>query len=113
MNDIIVSDNKQQIIDETQKKVNKINKEFTRGLITEDERYKNVCALWAKATSDISNELQTIAKKNTMNPIFMMMNSGARGSANQFNQLAGMRGLIAKPTGETIEIPIKSNLIEG
>ena len=113
MNDIIVSDNKQQIIDETQKKVNKINKEFTRGLITEDERYKNVCALWAKATSDISNELQAIAKKNTMNPIFMMMNSGARGSANQFNQLAGMRGLIAKPTGETIEIPIKSNLIEG
>ena len=84
-----------------------------RGLITEDERYKTVCSLWAKATSDISQELQTIAKENMMNPIFMMMNSGARGSANQFNQLAGMRGLIAKPTGETIEIPVKSNLIEG
>ena len=113
MSDVIESKQKGQIIADTQSKVDKVNKQFQRGLITEDERYKTVCSLWAKATSDISQELQTIAKENMMNPIFMMMNSGARGSANQFNQLAGMRGLIAKPTGETIEIPVKSNLIEG
>ncbi len=113
MSDVVVSKTKKQVIADTQAKVDKVNKQFQRGLITEEERYKTVCDLWNKANDDVSNELQEIAKNDTKNPIFMMMNSGARGSASQFTQLAGMRGLMANPKGESIEIPITSNLIEG
>ena len=113
MSDVVVSKKKPQIIHETQEKVDKVNKQFQRGLITDEERYKTVCDLWNKANDTVSNELQEIAKNDTKNPIFMMMNSGARGSASQFTQLAGMRGLMQNPKGESIEIPITSNLIEG
>lgn len=113
MSDVVVSKDKQDIIAATQEKVDKVNKQYQRGLITDEERHKTVCDLWNKANDDVSNGLQKVAKSDTKNPIFMMMNSGARGNASQFTQLAGMRGLIAKPNGEAVEIPITSNLIEG
>ena len=113
MSDVITSKSKDQVIKDTQTSVDKVNKQFARGLITEDERHTSVCDLWLKATDTISAELQDLAKKDTKNPILMMMNSGARGSISQFTQLSGMRGLMAKPNGEYIEIPITSNLIEG
>src|SRR5574344_2191064 len=113
MSDVITSKIKEQVIKDTQVNVDKVNKQFARGLITEEERYNSVCKLWNEATDTISAELQDLAKKDTKNPILMMMNSGARGSISQFTQLSGMRGLMAKPNGESIEIPITSNFIEG
>ena len=111
--DIEVSKDKQQIIDEGKKIVENINKQFKRGLITEEERYISVIEAWTKQGDKIKAELQEIAKGDFKNPIFMMMNSGARGSISNFVQLAGMRGLMAKPDGSTVEIPITSNFSEG
>ena len=113
MSDVITSDIKEQVISDTQDKVDKVTKQFARGLITEEERHKTVVELWNKATDTVSANLKELAAKDTKNPILMMMNSGARGNISQFTQLSGMRGLMAKPNGEPIEIPIKSNLIEG
>ena len=93
--------------------VEKINKQFKRGLITEEERYNNVIDVWTKAKAKIEQELQEISSGNFDNPTFMMMNSGARGSIGNFSQLVGMRGLMAKPDGSTVEIPITSSLMEG
>jgi DNA-directed RNA polymerase subunit beta' len=111
--DIMTSEHKQEIIDEGKKKVEEVTKQYKRGLITDDERYNKVVEIWNKATSDVQSELATIAKDNGDNPVFMMMNSGARGSMGQFGQMAGMRGLIAKPNGKAVEIPITSNFKEG
>ena len=113
MSDVVTSQSKEKIIAETNEKVNKVNKQFARGLITDEERHNTVIDLWNHATDEISAELQDLAKKEIKNPILIMMNSGARGSISQFTQLSGMRGLMAKPNGEPIEIPITSNLIEG
>ena len=111
--DVVRSDKKQEIIDEAKEKVEKINKQFQRGLITEEERYENVINTWNRATDEVKNELSVISENNYDNPIFMMMNSGARGSISNFTQLSGMRGLMAKPDGSTVEIPITSSFIEG
>ena len=111
--DVVRSDDKEQIIERAKAKVDKINKQYQRGLITETERYENVIASWNNATDEIKDELAEISKNNYDNPIFMMMNSGARGSISNFTQLAGMRGLMAKPDGSTVEIPITSSFIEG
>ncbi len=111
--DVVRSDKKQEIIDEAKEKVEKINKQFQRGLITEEERYENVINTWNRATDEVKNELSAISENNYDNPIFMMMNSGARGSISNFTQLSGMRGLMAKPDGSTVEIPITSSFIEG
>ena len=111
--DVVRSDDKNEIIERAKVKVDKINKQYQRGLITEDERYENVITSWNKATDEIKDELAEISKNNYDNPIFMMMNSGARGSISNFTQLAGMRGLMAKPDGSTVEIPITSSFIEG
>ncbi len=113
MSDVITSDIKEDVINETQEKVDKVTKQYARGLITDEERHNTVIGLWNKATDTISANLNDVASKDTKNPILMMMNSGARGNISQFTQLSGMRGLMAKPNGEPIEIPIKSNLIEG
>ena len=113
MSDVITSSIKEDVINDTQEKVDKVQKQFARGLITEEERHNTVVDLWNKAVDTVSKDLEDVAKKDTKNPILMMMNSGARGSISQFTQLSGMRGLMAKPNGETIEIPIKSNLMEG
>ena len=113
ISDVVRSDDKEQIIERAKEKVEKINKQYQRGLITEDERYENVINAWNNATDEIKDELAELSKNNYDNPIFMMMNSGARGSISNFTQLAGMRGLMAKPDGSTVEIPITSSFIEG
>lgn len=111
--DIVPSKTKHQVIDEGKALVEKINKQFKRGLITEEERYNNVIEVWTKANKKIQKELEEISSADFDNPLFMMMNSGARGSISNFSQLAGMRGLMAKPDGSTVEIPITSNFSEG
>ncbi len=111
--DIIASDNKENIIADGKKKVEQIGKQYNRGLITEEERYQKVLEVWNNANEEIKNDLSKLASENPDNPIFIMMNSGARGSMEQFRQVAGMCGLMAKPNGMTVEIPITSNFTEG
>ncbi len=111
--DIHVSETKEKVIEEGKEIVDKINKQFKRGLITEEERYNNVISTWNSQQDKVKAELQAMADGDFDNPLFMMMNSGARGSISNFVQLAGMRGLMAKPDGSTVEIPITSNFIEG
>ena len=111
--DIIVSKNKEEIIKKGNDEVKKIEKQFKRGLITNQERYELVIDVWDRAKDEIKNELEVYAKTMEDNPIFIMMNSKARGSISNFVQLAGMRGLMAKPNGESVEIPVTSNFREG
>lgn len=111
--DIMISKTKDDVIKEGNQIVEKINKQFKRGLITEEERYNNVIETWTVQQDKIKEELQAMSKDDFDNPLFMMMNSKARGSISNFVQLAGMRGLMAKPDGSTVEIPITSNFIEG
>ncbi len=111
--DIVPSKTKKQVIAESQELVEKVNKQFKRGMITEEERYNTVIDIWNKANDKIKSELKSIAEGDFDNPLFMMMNSGARGSIGQFSQISGMRGLMAKPDGSTIEIPVTSNFTEG
>ncbi|MDE6284404.1 MAG: DNA-directed RNA polymerase subunit beta' [Bacilli bacterium] len=113
ISDVVRSDKKEEIIAKAKEKVDKINKQYQRGLITELERYENVITVWNKATDEVKDELNAQSANNYDNPIFMMMNSGARGSISNFTQLAGMRGLMAKPDGSTVEIPITSSFMEG
>ncbi len=111
--DIVPSKTKHAVIEQGHEMVEKINKQFKRGLITEEERYNSVIDVWTKANQKIQKELEEISSGDFENPVFMMMNSGARGSISNFSQLAGMRGLMAKPDGSTVEIPIISNFAEG
>ncbi|MGD1966555.1 DNA-directed RNA polymerase subunit beta' [Staphylococcus aureus] len=109
--DIVVLPDKQQILDEHEKLVDRITKQFNRGLITEEERYNAVVEIWTDAKDQIQGELMQSLDKT--NPIFMMSDSGARGNASNFTQLAGMRGLMAEPSGKIIELPITSSFREG
>ncbi|MED4534539.1 DNA-directed RNA polymerase subunit beta' [Metabacillus fastidiosus] len=109
--DIIVLKEKEEIISEAQTEVDNVLKQFRRGLITEDERYERVISIWSKAKDNIQSKL--MASLDKRNPIFMMSDSGARGNASNFTQLAGMRGLMANPAGRIIELPIKSSFREG
>lgn len=111
ISDIVVLPEKQGILDEAQSKVDKVLKQFRRGLITEEERYDRVIAIWSEAKDVIHNRL--MGSLSNRNPIYMMSDSGARGNASNFTQLAGMRGLMADPSGKIIEIPIKSSFREG
>ena len=111
--DIIADSNKEQIISDGKKKVDQIGKQYKRGLITEQERYERVIEVWNNANEQIKNDLSKLAEENPNNPIFIMMKSGARGSLEQFRQVAGMIGLVAKPNGMTVEIPITSNYTDG
>ncbi|MBQ7031745.1 MAG: DNA-directed RNA polymerase subunit beta' [Bacilli bacterium] len=113
ISDVVRSDKKQEIIAAAKQKVEKINKQYQKGIITEQERYESVITIWENATDEVKDELSVITDNNYENPIFMMMNSGARGSISNFTQLSGMRGLMAKPDGSTVEIPITSSFIEG
>lgn len=109
--DIMVLEEKHDIIDEAHKQVNNITKQFRRGLITDDERYERVIGVWNNAKDQIQSKLmETLDAKN---PIFMMSDSGARGNISNFTQLAGMRGLMAAPSGKIMELPIISNFREG
>ncbi|ABS20471.1 DNA-directed RNA polymerase subunit beta' [Bacillus cytotoxicus] len=109
--DILVLGEKDEILHEAQAKVDKVIKQFRRGLITEEERYDRVISIWSNAKDVIQGKLMKSLDKR--NPIFMMSDSGARGNASNFTQLAGMRGLMANPSGRIIELPIKSSFREG
>lgn len=111
VSDMVIPQEKYTLISETEKLVESIEKQFKRGFITDDERYRLVIAEWDKTTKAVTKALQENMEK--FNPIQMMAHSGARGSINQIRQLAGMRGLMASTSGKTIEIPIKANFREG
>ena len=111
ISDIVVLPEKREILDAAQEKVDRVLKQFRRGLITEEERYDRVIAIWSEAKDKIQDRLMN--SLSDQNPIFMMSDSGARGNASNFTQLAGMRGLMADPAGKIIEIPIKSSFREG
>lgn len=113
MGDIVTSQHKNEIVDESQKLVDKINKQYKKGLITEEERFNKVIETWNKAKDKVQAELEEVSKEDVDNPIFMMMHSKARGNISNFTQIAGMRGIMAKPTGESVEIPVLSNFKEG
>ena len=131
---MIIPSAKENIIKSAEKQVVEISRQYTEGLITRGEKYNKVIDIWAKATDDVANEMMDAMKitpvadregnstpdkeeksvaKESFNPIYMMANSGARGSKDQMRQLAGMRGLMAKPSGEIIETPITANFREG
>ena len=111
--DIIESQSKPAIIEEANKKVSQVNKQFKRGLITDNERYKKVIEVWNEAKDQISSELADIIKTHKDNSISMMIDSKARGNLGNYTQMAGMRGLMMKSNGETVEIPITSSFTEG
>ncbi|HZV00018.1 MAG TPA: DNA-directed RNA polymerase subunit beta', partial [Planctomycetota bacterium] len=110
---------KKEILDRTQKKVDGIQKQYEKGVITDLERYNQIIDEWTQATEQVGEAMMAELKndvrngKKFLNPIWMMTGSGARGSAQQVRQLAGMRGLMAKPSGKIIETPIKANFREG
>ncbi len=122
---MIIPEAKAKILRVAEERVREIEKQYTEGLITPGEKYNKVVDIWAKATDDVANEMMESMKKErvdkdgksvfqeSMNPIYMMSDSGARGSKDQMRQLAGMRGLMAKPSGEIIETPITANFREG
>ena len=111
VSDATIPPEKKNIIDTAEKKIDTVFDQFKNGLLSDGERYNAVLKIWAKATEDVSVALQK--NLNRYNPIFMMADSGARGSMSQIRQLAGMRGLIANTSGKTIEIPIRANYREG
>jgi DNA-directed RNA polymerase subunit beta' len=126
MKDMVIPSSKAEIIEKAEKEVKSIDNQYISGLITDGEKYNKVVDIWAQSTENVASEmmkemaLEELAgpdkKKmevNSFNPIFMMSDSGARGSKDQMRQLAGMRGLMAKPSGEIIETPITSNFREG
>jgi DNA-directed RNA polymerase subunit beta' len=110
-NDVVIPPEKQSILDKFDKLVGDITDQYDMGLITQEERHEAVVEKWNAATDEVAEAM--IQNLDTLNPIFMMANSGARGSFKQIRQLAGMRGLMANPKGEIIERPIKSNFMEG
>jgi len=131
---MITPEGKQTIIENAERQVAEISRQYTEGLITQGEKYNKVVDIWAKATDDVANEMMEAMKidpvldekgkavldekgvpliEESFNPIYMMADSGARGSKDQMRQLAGMRGLMAKPSGEIIETPIVANFREG
>ena len=110
-NDVVIPPEKQAILDKYDKLVGEITDQYDMGLITQEERHEAVVEKWNAATDEVAEAM--IQNLDTLNPIFMMANSGARGSFKQIRQLAGMRGLMANPKGEIIERPIKSNFMEG
>ena len=113
MSDFVSSDRKPEIVAAAQKDVDNINKQYRRGLITNQERYERVVERWNNATDEVKAELQEKADADLENPIFMMMHSKARGNISNFTQVGGMRGLMAKPNGESVEIPVTSSFLEG
>jgi DNA-directed RNA polymerase subunit beta' len=125
IDDMLIPSNKKSLLDEAQKEIERVQEQYTEGLITDGERYNKVIDIWAQVTENIadvmlkelgSESVEASPKNETtesFNPIYMMADSGARGSAQQVRQLAGMRGLMAKPSGEIIETPITANFREG
>jgi DNA-directed RNA polymerase subunit beta' len=115
VDDIVIPREKADMIDKANKDVESIQKQWRQGHITQEERYNRVVEVWTKTNEDLTNiTMKTLeSDRDGFNSIYMMANSGARGSRNQIRQLAGMRGLMAKPSGDIIELPIRSNFKEG
>ncbi|MER3417046.1 MAG: DNA-directed RNA polymerase subunit beta' [Gemmataceae bacterium] len=117
--DLRTPPNKEQVIREAEKEVDKINNQWRRGVLTDEERYNKVIDVWTRVRDDITRDMIHLLKndkrdgKPYLNPIFLMAHSGARGGVEQIRQLAGMRGLMSKPSGQIIETPIKANFREG
>jgi DNA-directed RNA polymerase subunit beta' len=110
-NDIVIPPDKEKILGGYEKRVEEVHGQYDMGLITEDERHETIVNIWTEATDEVANAMEE--HFDELNPVFMMANSGARGSMKQIRQLAGMRGLMANPKGEIIERPIKANFMEG
>ncbi|MDR2068295.1 MAG: DNA-directed RNA polymerase subunit beta' [Spirochaetaceae bacterium] len=115
VDDIVVPKEKTAMIDKANREVDSIQRQYRQGHITQEERYNRVVEVWSKTNEDLTNiMMKTLeADRDGFNSVYMMANSGARGSRNQIRQLAGMRGLMAKPSGDIIELPIRSNFKEG
>ncbi|MDR1029994.1 MAG: DNA-directed RNA polymerase subunit beta' [Treponema sp.] len=115
VDDIVIPKEKAEMIDQASREVDSIQKQHRQGHITQEERYNRVIEVWNKTNDELTNiMMKTLeADRDGFNSIYMMANSGARGSRNQIRQLAGMRGLMAKPSGDIIELPIRSNFKEG
>ncbi len=115
LDDILIPDDKRDMIDSANRDVEAIQNQYRQGHITNEERYNRVVEVWSKTNEDLTNVMMDSLKndKGGFNPIYMMADSGARGSRSQIRQLAGMRGLMAKPSGDIIELPIRSNFKEG
>ncbi|VBB08855.1 rna polymerase alpha subunit [Lucifera butyrica] len=111
ISDIKIPEEKKEILSHTEAEVDRIDKQYRRGLLTETERYERIIDLWTKATDDVTGALMNTLDR--FNPVYMMANSGARGNIQQIRQLAGMRGLMADPSGRIIDLPIKANFREG
>ncbi len=110
-NDIVIPPAKEEILAGYEKRVEEVHSQYDMGLITEDERHETIVNIWTEATDEVAGAMEN--HFDELNPVFMMANSGARGSFKQIRQLAGMRGLMANPKGEIIERPIKANFMEG
>jgi DNA-directed RNA polymerase subunit beta' len=110
-NDIVIPSDKEEILSEYEERVAKVEAQYERGLITDEERHESIVNIWTEATDTVADAMERTFYE--LNPIYMMANSGARGSSKQIRQLAGMRGLMANPKGEIIERPIKANFMEG
>src|ERR1700758_967252 len=110
-NDVVIPPEKEALLAEYEERVGKVEQAYEHGLITEAERHESIVNIWTEATDKVSEVM--LANLDELNPLFMMANSGARGSFAQLRQLAGMRGLMANPKGEIIERPIKANFMEG
>ena len=115
VSDIIIPESKTNLINDADSNVSQVQDQYKKGIITNEERYNRIVEIWSRANEELTNELMDELEKdkNGFNPIYMMASSGARGSRNQIKQLAGMRGLMAKPSGDIIELPIRSNFKEG
>ena len=111
IDDVKVPEAKKEILEHASKEVETVLKQYKRGLITEEERYNSVIKIWEKATDNVKDAMRD--NFTSLNPVFMMSESGARGNLDQLKQIAGMRGLMASTTGKTVEIPIKSSFREG
>ena len=110
-NDIVIPPDKEKILSGFEERVEEVHSQYDMGLITEDERHETIVNIWTEATEKVAAAMEN--HFDELNPVFMMANSGARGSMKQIRQLAGMRGLMANPKGEIIERPIKANFMEG
>ncbi len=110
-NDIVIPPDKEKILSGYEKRVEEVHRQYDMGLITDEERHETIVNIWTEATDTVADAMQE--NFTELNPVFMMANSGARGSFKQIRQLAGMRGLMANPKGEIIERPIKANFMEG
>src|SRR6266702_4676099 len=111
--DVLKPPHKQQILDEFEKRAEKVESQFRKGIITDDERRQELIEIWTEATERVREDMEDRFKQEPFNPIYMMATSGARGNMTQVRQIAGMRGLVANPKGDIIPRPIKANFREG